>query len=163
MMRPEFLYKYMSLRSEYTEAAVREPTLWFSRPRDFNAPYECRPVYTFKHRNAEEREQWYRTALRALVQWDPEHSLEREAALLRKYNELYPVPNEAATPHHAALILSTPHTPAPPATRGRCLVLVPLDSALSEYLTPASIQRITTQPKQRVTVVAKLLLATTNL
>jgi hypothetical protein len=93
--RPRLLYKYMSLRSEHTEAAVRNPTLWFSRPADFNDPYECRPVYTFKHRNAEERDQWYETTLRALARWDPEFSREREAELIWKYRRRYPVADDA--------------------------------------------------------------------
>lgn len=46
---PEYLYKYRSLSGpsfEFTRKIIQDSAVWFSKPSDFNDPFDCAPALT---------------------------------------------------------------------------------------------------------------------
>lgn len=63
---PEHLYKYRSLNGpsfEFTRKIVEDASVWFSKPLDFNDPFDCAPVVTAECSEAE-----YQQHIKQLVQ-----------------------------------------------------------------------------------------------
>jgi hypothetical protein len=76
------------------------PFLYFSRPADFNDPFDCAVRYTFDAGTEDVLRSWYVIAIRAPVSNDPRLSQLGAAALSKEYRERYPLPD--GTPKAAA-------------------------------------------------------------
>ncbi len=94
-MPPQYLYKYLALTSVHTEGAVSTPFLYFSRPADFNDPFDCKARYTFDSGSADELKSWYRTAIAALVAHDPRSAGKPDRTLAEEYIRRFPQPDAA--------------------------------------------------------------------
>ncbi|CAO4135997.1 DUF2971 domain-containing protein [Methylorubrum extorquens] len=78
---PKYVYKYRSLRDqsfEFTRAIVQDNTVWFSKPADFNDPFDCAPALSAECTDAE-----FDNYLRDMVQKQGQHMsrVERRAAI----------------------------------------------------------------------------------
>lgn len=92
---PQYLYKYFSLSSAHTEEVLSAPFLHFSRPADFNDPFDCTVRYTFDSGNADDLGSWYKTAIAALVAHDPRSASKVDRTLVEEYRRRYPRPDAA--------------------------------------------------------------------
>jgi hypothetical protein len=86
-LRLDRLYHYQSFNLEYLREVIVEGVLHFSRPSDFNDPWDCRPWFDFEcladpaiH---EEHVQWYLDVSRKHRPDIPEAQLQRSADVYR--------------------------------------------------------------------------------
>jgi len=58
-MSTHFLYRYYG-KDEYLLDVVTNKRLYFCRPSEFNDPFDCRPLISFKHSNRTSKRTWHR-------------------------------------------------------------------------------------------------------
>jgi hypothetical protein len=94
-VRPDYLYKYLSLEPEHIESTLSEASLWFSRPEDFNDPFDLRAFFHFNGGTNKQRNELYEESIAVLVQKDERFTEAGRASLVQEYQRKYPTLEQA--------------------------------------------------------------------
>ena len=94
-MKPQYLYKYISLRTKYARGILTDNQLYFSRRADFNDPFDCLTFFDFSGGSKEEQRALYDSIINRFVHEDEHFSESIIDELTRKYQRTYPTLDEA--------------------------------------------------------------------